>query len=96
MLIQLKKQDWQLVKELNKGRFSLDLLKKSFDAMVKSKLRYNTLTGITYVRGENVAEYTHKSDIPKDYSGEDVIEWIFMPEINNGSSRLSRGYDVIG
>lgn len=92
----LQKGDWELVKELSKGRYPIDLLKKSFDWFVKHKLRYNSKSGKEYVGKEMVSEFSYKQDIPSDYSREDIIEWMFMPHINDGTQRLKHGHKVSG
>ena len=89
-IIQLRSSDWKDVVEFSS--YSGKNLKKSFNVFLKKRLRYNTITGKMYVGNEVVSEFSSKKDIPKGYSREDYIRYMFKPEIDNGASMLSRGF----
>jgi hypothetical protein len=86
----LTKNDWDTVKRLS--RYSGKNLKESFNHFVKKGLRHNDVTGKTYVGNELLGQFSKKSDIEKYDNKEEAIRWAFMGFINNGASRLERGY----
>lgn len=95
-VIKLGKSDFKLVKELNKKRKSgctSLTIKKCFDKHLKDGLKYNKKTGVLSNKSEWLAKYSHKEDIPKNPTRDEVIEWHFMNEIANSCSRMKRGYE---
>lgn len=63
------------------------------EAQVHRKLRFDNATGILYDKYGWVSRpsgYTHEPFT----SLEEVMQWAFMPRINNSTCRLSRGLEA--
>ena len=64
-------------------------------SVLKHKLSYNNITGVTELDGEWIGSYSNISDIQKYDNYEDLIAWEFGGHILNSVQRVHNGYSMI-